>query len=233
MEEVMAPKEATKVHARWWWVTGILLLASVGVGCSPASFAWFLIPFMDDKVPPRCKLAKKGEVTVVVYADFAHGQIPMDMEAAAVELADILAEHMKRRFSANKEKVTIVYPPKVRSFLKDQGKGLSDAELGAHFKADYVIGLEIMMLGLREKSNGTFYRGQTEISVRVTDAKAGEGEQLMLSEFYRTAYPRDMPISVDNTSPQQFRTAFINHIGRDLSRWFAAFPKEERLDVEK
>src|SRR5262245_7849385 len=126
-------KQPRRVDPRWWWLAGCLGLLTVGIGCSPSSLAFLFVPFIDDKIQPRCKLSRKGEeVTVVVYATFAsRGEVPLDYEPAANELMDVLAVHMRKRFAANKEKVVIVSPSKVRSFMNSRlGKGYTDEEIG-------------------------------------------------------------------------------------------------------
>lgn len=112
------------------------------------------------------------------------------------------------------------------------GRGFSDDELAAHFKADYVIRLDIHNMSLYERGR-TLFTGRAEMEVAATHFKGAEENEL-LKEFYRITYPgpSGMPIEVGGNSPLQFRSLFLNRIARDLSRWFAAFPKEERLDMD-
>jgi hypothetical protein len=232
----MAPQanRTGRVDRRWWWLAGFLTVAGLGLGCSPASFYFLLAPWVDDKMPPKCKLAKKGEeAAVVVYAQFVKGEVPLELEPAAGEMMDVLASQLRQRFAANKEKVTVIPPSKVRSFMNNRlGRDFTDQELADHFKANYVVRLNIHSLSLYERGGRMLFRGNTEIEVVATEHKANEDENRLLKDVYRLQYPGSGPIEAGSSSPLQFRTMFLNRIGRDLSRWFAAFPKEERLDMD-
>lgn len=229
----MAPQAPRPKHSRHLWLAASLLTV-FAAGCNPGAITMLLLPFMDDKVPPKCKLSKKKEeTTVVIYTSFPAGERSLDMEPVSRELADALSVTLKKRLVANKEKVTIVSPAKVQSYKNGRlGKPIDDTEIGEHFKADYVVNLEIANLTLYEHRSKHLFRGNTEITVTVTDMNAGEGENRIFSEIYRTAYPSAGPIDAGGSSPTVFRAAFLNKVSRDISRWFAAFPKDERMDMD-
>lgn len=233
----MASERKKRFHPILWWLTGIAPMLALMAGCNPGMLSMLIMPFVDDRIPPRCKLAKKGEeVTVVIYADFARREVPLDLEPAATELSDLLAAQLKKRIAVNKEKVTIVPSSKVRSFRNQHLTQAPTAhEVGKHFKADYVISLEIGTLTLyppNSEKTKTLYFGQTDIDVVVTAMKAAEGEGPLFSEVYQSGFPRSGPQDSGGISAVQFRSFFMNKVARDMSRWFTAFPKEERLDME-
>lgn len=231
----MAPNTRNRFHARWWWLLGLIPLMSLAMGCTPGSLAMILMPFVDDRIPPRHKLAKKGEeVTVVVYANFVRGEVPLTLEPAAGEMADLVTAHLKKRVAANKEKVTLISPGRVRSYMNQNlGQALTAREIGEHFKADYVISLEIRELSLHPRNSPkTLFLGNAEVDVALTDMAAEDGDARVFNDIYRTSYPRSGPIDAGGANPVQFRSQFMNKMARDLSRWFTAFPKEERLDIE-
>lgn len=220
-----------RVKPRWWWLAGSLSFLALTFGCSPASFYYLLLPFQDDKIQPRCKLVKdKGESTVVVYATFARGDVPLDLEPAANDLADVLAVQLRKRFAANKEKVAVVAPAKVRSYLNNRlGQTPEPREIGEEFKADYVLKLEIQKMSLYQPgSSKTLFRGQADIAVSVVDLQAKEGEDQKFSDLFHADHgPKD----AGGISSMQFRTLFVNRMAVNLSRWFAAYPKDERLQM--
>ncbi|MFO0966502.1 MAG: hypothetical protein U0793_13080 [Gemmataceae bacterium] len=229
-------EQGTKpVDRRLWWLAGAMVFMAVALGCTPSTLSMLLVPFSDDKLPAKCKLKKdKGESTVVVYAQFARGDVPLDLEPSASELADVFAMHLKQRCAANKEKIVIVPPSKVRSYLNNRfGEAVNDKELGEHFKADYVIRFEIQSLSLyvRGSAKGLF-QGEANVEVAVTDAKAPEGEGRIFSEVYRRSYPKSGPKDAQGASSLQFRTMFVNRMGKDLSSWFTAFPSDETKEMD-
>jgi hypothetical protein len=225
-----------EVNRRWWWFAGALSFLSFALGCTPSSLSMLLYPFFpEEKVPARCKLTKeKGESTVVVYATFARGAVPLDLEPAANELADNVATQMRQRFAANKDKVIVIAPSKVRSYLNNHlGEAVADKEIGAHFKADYVVNLEIQTLSLYVPGSAkTLFRGDTSVAVAVTDVKAPADEARIFNEAYGAQYPSSGPKDAQGASPLQFRTMFVNKMGKDLSRWFASYPKETGKEMD-
>src|SRR5205823_5839076 len=101
---------------------------------------------------------------------------------------------------------------------------------GKHFKADYVLSMEINSMSLYEKgSYNRLYRGQTEIALTMTDVSKPAGEDKKWDGFYTTVYPGARgPIEVEGSSVMQFRTLFLNHVAKQLSKRFAAYPTDER-----
>jgi len=222
------------VQPRRWWIAGCFLLMALIAGCNPGAISMLLLPFSDDKLPPKCKLAKKKEeTTVLVYATVPKGAVPLDLESVPNDLCDVLSVQLRKRFTANKEKVVVVNPAKVRSFLNNRlGKPIDEIEMGEQFKADYVVRLDIASMALYEPKTRMLFRGHTEINVTAIDMKQQEGENRIFSEIYRTAYPSSGPIDAGGASASQFRGMFLNKIGRDVSRFFAAYPMDERMAMD-
>lgn len=219
----------------------VLLLAclAVTVGCSPITmFNFLLVPWIDNKVPPRCKLApteKDKEVNVVILCDFANLETRPELMPVERELCDRLALTLRKRFEANKEKISFVPHARVRSFLnRNRDSGLMSAqEIGKHFKADYVINLEIDQLHLYERGSwNRLFRGHTEIAVKAFNVTQPSDEALIFEDIYHCEYPASNPIDANDTSVAQFRSQFVNRITRDLARWFAAYPIDEKVDMD-
>lgn len=225
---------ACKRNGRWRWAAFVLGTLWLSIGCSPATMSMFLLPFYDDKVPPRCKLSeKKKEITVCIISDFATLETRSDIIPAENELPELLAQQLRKRAKDNKEKLTIISPNRTRSinFVAD-GRPLRD--IAKQFKADYVIALEIQSLSLYEKnSHNMLYRGNADLMVRAVNANLPEGEDTVFSEPYRCEYPGTRgPLDVSEMNLLQFRLRFLNKVAADLARCFVAYPREERIDID-
>jgi len=223
---------------RWRWAALIVFAVWLNLGCNPITVTNLLLtPFVDDKTPPKCKLAAKDKpVTVALMVTHANPDFSSpETLPVEFELAERLTQAMRKRFAENKEKVTILPPAKVKSYQnKFAGKTLLAHELGQHFHADYVIQLEINNISLYEKrSQKMFYRGNAEIAISVLDVSKPRGEGTIFSEeFYQCEYPRERPLEVGDSSVAQFRALFLTRIARDLTRFFAASPAEERFTMD-
>jgi hypothetical protein len=216
----------------------IVMTAGLSTGCiNPSTLAMPFMLFKEDKEEAKMPLTKnkKKEVTVVILASFANPlESRPEVQTVDRELCEKLGQEMKKRFDANHEKIKIVPYHKVKSFVNaDPDLNLTTKrEIGKHFNADYVINLEINSMTFYEGSYRQLFRGSTEIMVSVFDVKGEEGESPIYNDIYRTEYPTHGPIDAGSESVLSFRTLFMSRLARDLSRWFAAYPVDERLDMK-
>ena len=221
---------------RLTWVLLFLGFVGASIGCNPATLALLVYPWVDDKVPPRFKLADPDkEVSVAVVAWFGGLEVRPEVIPADAELGKVITLQLRERFAQNKEKVKLIPAEQVRSNQnRISGGGVwSPADVGGKVKADFVVALEVNNLSLYEKNSfNQLYRGNAEIAVKVYDTRKPEGEQVVYEDFYRTEYPRSQPVDAGATSVMQFRTLFLSKIGRDIAKLFTAYPQDQRLDMD-
>jgi len=235
-----ANKPLTVRDRRWHWSAGVLgvLLLSAGIGCDMATLTYFLIPWADDTIPAQVKLTPpKGqkEATVVIMGSFAGLETRPEFQTVDRELCDRLAAEIKRRAEDNRDRIKIVPYYQVKSYLnKELDPHMIDKRaIGKHFKADYVINLEINNMSLFEGSYRQLFRGTTEISVTVFNVNQPNGEGPIYEEVYHTEYPARGPLDAEGgNSVLQFRTLFLNRLAKDLSRRFEAYPHDEKFDFD-
>jgi len=225
-------RQAT-VDRRWRGAALLLGAVVVSIGCNPATLSYFLLFGKEDKNDPECQIAcKDKEVKLVIVAAHAGLETRPELVLADHELAERLTQALTKRFLENKEKVKIVSPSQVKLF---QGKHPDWREwtmrdIGKHFSADYVLSMEVNAMSLYEKGSfNRLYHGQTEIALTVTDLSKPAGDDKKWDGFYSTTYPGARgPIEAEGSSVAQFRTLFLNHIAKELSKRFAAYPNDER-----
>jgi hypothetical protein len=216
------------------WAAIILGTVVLSIGCNPAMLTYFLLPFSDNKAAPQCKLTpKKGckEVSVVVMANYASFGAMGDFVLVDNELADRVGQALRKRFQDNKEKIKIIPNSHVKSFLnKDPERNFVDKhDIGKHFEADYVIHLEIGQMGLFEKNSyNQLLRGTAEVEVTAFDMSQPKGESKTFETVYRLQFPETGPEDVGVAGAVRFRSLFLDRMGRDISRFFAAYPMDER-----
>lgn len=214
----------------------VLVLACLSMGCGPASLAFLIYPFVDDRIQPRCKLAKDDkEITVVIAARFENLEVRPEVQPTDQELAETLAQELRKRTKENKEKVKVVPPLRVRPYLS-KVKNWDAAELvqvGERFQADYVISLTIQNLSLvMPNSYNSLYQGKADVDVAVYDVHQPALEAIILRQPFRCEYPTSRPIDSSGSSPSQFRQMFTNRMARDLARWFTPYPSDQKFDID-
>src|SRR5262249_158792 len=139
------------------------------------------------------------------------------------ELSRMVAMQLQEGFKKNEEKVAIVPISQVEKYKDEHPNwhSMDSEEIGKHFRADYVINLEINSISLYEPgSSNTLYRGRTSISVNVADVHSpSEGPKF--SHEYICEYPRARgPVPAGDSNPAQFRQLFLTVVARELSWLF-------------
>ncbi|MCS7044861.1 MAG: hypothetical protein NZO58_00745 [Gemmataceae bacterium] len=220
---------------RWRWVAFLLGTLGVSFGCTPATLSLLFLPFTDDRIPPKCHLAKNKEVTLCITTSSTALETRPDLIPAEQELAELLAQQLRQAAVENKEKIKVVPPSRVRSFLQSgeaSGRALSD--VGKQFKADYVISLEIASMSLYERgSQQMLFRGNTEIKVSVIDVAKPAGEGTIFTETYRREFPLNHPLEVtDARDVPLFRQRFLGAVATDIARMFTPYPSNRRHLME-
>jgi hypothetical protein len=222
------------LRRRWW--CGVCLLALVGTGCNVLE-ALFFIFGPEPKIPAQLKqLAsedKNKEVTVLILASGGL-ETRSELIRADRDLVNLLTRHLREGCKYNKEKVKVISPSKVEKFQSDHPdwQKWDDVDIGSHFKADYVIDLEINSLSLYEKSSlNQLYRGRAEITVKLIDMKNPDDLQ---TKFYTGQYPGDIrpPVEVGDSNPLEFRRAFLDHVAKQIAWYFTSHPTDEEHNCE-
>ena len=233
----MAPQLATHPTRFWlrWSLLGLAFLSAFSIGCSPATIAMALMPWTSNNVDPEYKLfAKDKEITLVMLVNFAQPPFDPDHVAIQSEFPNHLAQFFRKRCQENKHKIKIVAQTEVRSKQEDlQARGTyTPIEVGKHFKADYVLELNIQSCSLYEKNHyPKAYRGTAEIAIDLY--KIGATDEDEFHKDMRFEFPGLRgPIDAGTMNAAAFRRLFLNKVARDVSKLFIAFPNEERNLLE-
>src|SRR5262245_68915 len=224
-------------RGRGWQMTAVLCgLLCMSVGCNPGALAFILMPFGDNTTHPDCKLASKDkEVTVAILSTFGE-QMETRLEVASADrqLAELLKQQLSNRCAANKEKMKFVPPEMVSSYVNNRAdrRALSTTDIGKHFKADYVVSLEIASIRLLG-SGSSIYQASAEIDVKVYDVHSPAGEAVKFSKTYEVQYPREgRMIDTSSMTLPQFRVRFLNKIANDMAHYFTGFPREIGMEMD-
>jgi hypothetical protein len=204
-------------------------------GCNFPTAMYFLFP--ESKEPAEFhRLASddnKKETKVVIWTYMGLDPRP---ETAQVDrqLAEALAQQIRRMTEENKEKLTLVKPRQVEEYKNAQPnwKSLDLEQVGRYFKADYVICLEIDQLSLYEpNAYETLYRGRTRILVSLVDVH--NPDETQQPREFTDLYPGDLRGGLDTSDlpKTSFRDQFIQHIARRMAFYFVNHQKRDRVMV--
>src|SRR5262249_48238580 len=155
---------------RKWRLPGLLLVLLVGtLGCNPLQdFFYFLTP--DPRTPPDLQLSSDKKENQVVLLSSRSLDVKPGLFGGDDDLVLGMSKMMKKRYEEDKEKVQIVPPYQVKSFVNRELKAVTAYDVGEHFHADYVVNVEINSMSLnRQGSFNQLFLGKTEIYLSVTD----------------------------------------------------------------
>jgi hypothetical protein len=209
----------------------LLLLVAANVGCNPwNSVAYFLMP--EPRIPPECALTdKERETKVVLLATTTGMELRPELFTAEQDLVERMSTIMRKRYEENGDKVKIVPPYQVKSFLAKQTAVLTPHEIGKHFDADYVVYMEIGALSLYKKgSSQHLYLGSANINVSVTAMSDSTDQGRRWERDYAIEYPKTGEVVADSLHPTQFRAAFLNRVATDLARFFTTSETSNQFD---
>jgi hypothetical protein len=214
---------------------GGLLLAA---GCDMASLAYFILP--EQRLDAKMKhLAsddkeKNPKVVILTWGGF---EMRSEFIHADRQLAELLAQHLRRHAEEGRERLTIIPARKVEEFksANPNWRGMSLAEIGRRFGADHVIYLEVNSLSLYEPGSlNTLLRGRVSLNMTLADVR--RPDDAPPQESFACTFPGDAPgaLPADNEAVKvQFRQAFLDHVARKLSLYFSKHGRSELRQMER
>ncbi len=225
-----------------WTRRGLLGSFSVGLvglaGCNMLSVPYYLFmapePKKDAEIQTLANKDKKVENKVMILTYMKLDLKPEFLQADR-EIAYFLEKELKTLCESNKEKISIISTKKVEDYKNkySEWQEKDPADIGKHFKADYVVYLEINSLGMYENgSGGTLYRGKADITVSLVDVKNPDDSRP--AQPFTASYPREMKMALtpNDKSPAEFRTMFLEFLGKRLAWKFSAHPTRDDFYVD-
>lgn len=228
----------TTTTRRWLLAASLILATGLGTGCNVLELPFFLMGPEPKKEASLKRIAsddKQKEVKLVLVAYSGLETRPEFIQADR-QLTELLAKHLRELFEYNKERVTVVSPRKVEEYKSNRPnwhQELDPAQIGRHFRADYVAFLDINDLGLFEKGSiNKLYRGQADITVTLVDVNVKD-DYPERKEFTHT-FPGAAkgPIPVDDMSLIQFRQLFLAAVARRLAWYFTSHPTARDFEMD-
>jgi hypothetical protein len=149
---------------------------------------------------------------------------------AAVEF-DIL-EGLIHRLKSH-EITKIVSPNSVAGWIDEHGGRFDDLQpIADHFKAEYVIHIELAKFNCQEENSPNLLRGQAEGRVHAYKSDGTGSEKRLvevMSSDFNAKYPQGNPISIDKKSAKNFQQEFVDRVTMQLSLIFYDHPRSEEM----
>jgi hypothetical protein len=178
---------------------------------------------------------KKKEVKALILVRNGP-EMSFEFMNADRELAGALHKQLSELVADNDEHLTLVPAVKVEAFKSSHPEWvqLDPAEIGAHFKVDYVVYVEIKSLSLYDNSYAQMmYRGRADLSVKLIDVK--DADESSVRRDFNCTYPGASNIMMaddPDMPPPVFREKFLAFAAKRLSWYFAPHPVRDSHYIE-
>lgn len=211
-------RTAVRIRPGIWKLAGLVLLAAGQSGCNAVLLLGYLIggpPSQEAPFHTRTKesLEKKNKVTLVYC--YAPKELKWDNEAVDYELAKHIAHQL------NSNKIKVIDPDRVNAWLDRNDKWHKVSEIGAAFKVDYVIHVDLKDYSLFEAHSANLYRGRADAIVSVVkmneDKKDGH---VIFNEPIKSNFPTRAPVDSNQVSFAEFKKRYLSALSDEIGRLF-------------
>jgi hypothetical protein len=222
------------------WITralaGALCLAA-GAGCNPILLMAYLFNNNDPKMPAEFELKprpkhEKDEVRVVVLTSNLPSVSP-DMIGIDRLLAMEFVPLLEKRCQENKQKLTVLKSQPVEAYKREHPnwRRQSPYDIGEHFKADYVIDVEVLDVSLFDPGARELMKGRARVSVSAYDLSKPLKEPAYNPPEYNFEFPRSHEVPIHDMSITTFRQRFVKHMASELVLPFTAHTSNQKVNL--
>jgi hypothetical protein len=203
---------------RVFLLAGMLLFASGLTGCNAVILLGYLIggpPAIEPDFHKQTNLKLDGKETKVMVMCYAPTELRWDNDAVDYELA----KHVAVRLNMNKIKV--IDPDRVHAWLDKNKDWHKASEVGAEFKVDYIIHIDMKDYSLFEEHSSDLFRGRADLVVSVIkmDEDKKDGHQIY-SKPLISRFPTKTPVSVYNYSYGNFKKLYLSTLSNEVGILF-------------
>jgi hypothetical protein len=225
---------------RHWQLVSLILAALVcGAGCNGLTLPYFLFQRLcgeDANLPPlMAKLASSDKKKVVKVVVIASSNLQAQPEFLTIDrdLTTLFIRRLQQSYKDNKENVVLLPATKVERFKDTHPNWALDVpSIGKHFKADWVVWLQIDSFSLYEpRSHNMIYQAHANIQVSLFDmsqADAAPQEKSYVAEFPRGG---ERPVDGYDPNPLPFQQSFLDHIAKDLCHYLDEYDGQSQIDI--
>ena len=193
----------------------MIVVAFVLVSCVSCQSALFTMMYLfkGPEVAPKHDFLLKGKKRVVVVCrsltmnQFQSETVPRDLTRK-------VSQNLKSNLKKKNKNLEVVDYRKVEKWLDDCSQNFEEfTEVGAAFKADYVIGIELQAFQVQE--NPSTMQGKARWTVKTYDMN---NDEQVAQDMMSLVDPPEVPISIsDRSSLPQFQLQFVDLISKQIA----------------
>ena len=191
------------------------VIAMMLISCTSCQSGLFTLMYFlkGTDVDPEYDILLKGKKRVVVVCrSLAANQF--QCETVPLDLTRKVSQNIAKKLKKKNKKLDVVDYRKVENWLDDCSHNFEDfKEIGAAFKADYVIGIELQSFQIQE--NPSTMQGKTRLTVKTYDMNE---DDMIGEKIIRLIDPPEVPINIsDRSSLPQFKLQFVDYVSQNIA----------------
>ncbi len=186
-------------------------------GCRVGMLLGLLIagpPTVEPEFDKQTKESMTDKDVTVAVVCFAPTEVRYSFESIDHEVAKYVT------FRLAEHKIKIVPPDRVRAWLEENKDWDKPEEIGAAFKADYVIYIDLNEFSLYEEGSATLYRGRSEAVVSAWKMEEDGTADKIFSMQKISKFPQQQPVNTSDETYSNFKARYLSRLSDEIGRFF-------------
>lgn len=204
----------------------ITLMCGFTSGCNYVVVFGYLIggkPSVEPLFDKETKKSMTDRGVKVCVVCFAPNDVKYNFESIDYELAQYVAMQL------HEHKISVTSPDLVKGWLEENKEWDKPEEIGAFFKTDYVIYIDLNEFSIFDEGSSELYRGRAEGIVSVWEMDDNGHAEKIFSKEKTSKYPLHMPVMTSDKSYQTFKGEYLTRLSEEIGRFFYEYYVEDEI----
>lgn len=210
----------------WFCIVAALMVCLFVSGCRVGMLLGLLIagpPTVEPEFDKQTKESMTDKDVKVVVICFAPTEVRYSVDNIDHEVAKYvtwrLAEH----------KIKVIDPEYVKAWLEENKDWDKPEEIGAAFKATYVVYIDLNEFSLYEEGSSSLYRGRSESVVSAWKMSEDETAEKIFSMEKISKFPTQQPVSTSEESYHNFKNRYLSRLSDEIGRFFYEYELADEI----
>lgn len=202
---------------RWCLILVMAVCLASSSGCSYLLFLGYLIggpPSIEPDFDSQTKESMTDKDVTVAVVCYTPNEIRYNFDDIHHEVSKFVS------FRLHEHHIKVVSPDRVRGWLDENREWDKPEEIGAAFKATYVIYIDLNDFSLFEEGGANLYRGRAEAIVSVWKMDDNDEAEKIYTTEKISKFPVHQPISVSEESFDHFKARYLARFAEEIGRLF-------------
>lgn len=196
----------------------VLMVTLPQTGCNLVILAGYLIggpPSIEPDFHKKTDESLSGKNKTVLVLCYADKELKWDNDALDYEVSKHVA------YQLNAHKIKVIDPDRVQAWLDKNDKWDKASDVGAEFKVDYVVAIDLKQYSLFEERSDQLYRGRADAIINVHKMdKDKKSADVIYSKELAYRYPTKGPVSVYEYPYSTFKKLYLSSLSNAVGVLF-------------